>query len=244
MYREFLMNKWVLSGVAFLILFSFSCYLWYEYETVPYKQEATETAEIARQWKTEKSRTSGLVETVSAQPDGDSRASTGQPITQTTTNDVVETENRKYPVKTDGKPQVEQNDVSVSPFGFGPYPKVPEDYPSKVSWNRHYPDATDEVRRELELISRVLVKLWTDGDKNFRGGSTYKGKVYPHYNDTVYVKYKYGMIDGRWTKYGVRAKSGPQVSYNMSDLDNPPPHLRILDLDSSGFDPYQFLDLP
>jgi len=244
MVGEFLTNRWKLGVVGFLILFAGVCYLWYQHDTAPYRQEAAETAVLVHQSETEKLKTTDAADKAAPQSFADSTMSTEKPITQTTTNEVVETENRKYPVKTDGKPQVEQNDVSVSPFGFGPYPKVPEDYPSKVSWNRHYPDATDEVRRELELISRVLVKLWTDGDKNFRGGSTYKGKVYPHYNDTVYVKYKYGMIDGRWTKYGIRAKSGPQVSYNMSDLDNPPPHLRILDLDSSGFDPYQFLDLP
>lgn len=242
MLRDYLTDKWTLTGVAFLILFSFACVLWYQYDTSPAKQEAAKTAELARQWDIEKSDTDSTAETVLPQASADGTPLTAdKQLTETPVTKNIE------PTHTKVDPSAEVTgsvDVPVSPFGFGPYPEVPEDYPSKVSWNRHYPDATDEVRRELELISRVLVKLWTDGDKNFRGGSTHKGRVYPHYNDTVYVRYKYGMVDGKWTKYGVRAKSGPQVSYNMSDLDNPPSHLRVLDLDSSGIDPYQFLDLP
>lgn len=238
-------SKWILAGVAFLILFAGACFWWYQHEIAPYKQEVAKTAKLRQQWETPvTTNTHRETELVSDRTAVDSTPQTAKKQLTETTREVIETENTKYNATIQVKPQMEQNDVRVSLFGFGPYPKVPEDYPSKVAWNRHYPDATDEVRRELELISRVLVKLWTDGDKDFRGGSTYKGKIYPHYNDTVYVQYKYRMIDGRRVKYVTRTKSGPQVSYNISDLDNPPPHLRILDLDSSGIDPYQFLDLP
>jgi hypothetical protein len=241
MLRDIITHKWILGAVGFLIVLSVACVLWYQQDMAPYKQEAAQTAETAQQWKIEKSNTGSGAETASPQAPADSTTLTAEKQRTNTTSVTKDAEPTQAQAETE---TAEMAEVRVSPYGFGPYPEVPEDYPSKVSWNRHYPDATDEVRRELELISRVLVKLWTDGDKNFRGGSTYKGKIYPHYNDTVYVQHKYKMIDGKMVKYATRAKSGPRVSYNVSDLDNPPPHLRILDLDSSGIDPYQFLDLP
>ena len=139
----------------------------------------------------------------------------------------------------------DDEDLGESPFGFGRYPKVPVDYLDVVSWKLNYPDDTPEwVKIEHELICRVLVKLWDDGDKNFRGGSTHKGKVYPHYDDTVYVKFKYKIFDGKRQMVGMRGKSGPHVNYTEDDLLDPPPHLRVLDLDSAGIDPYNFLNLP
>ena len=140
-------------------------------------------------------------------------------------------------------------DVRISPYGFGPYPEVPPDFPSLLSWNdpeRHV-NLPDHALKNIELLERVLIKLWTDGDKGFRGGSTHKGKVYPHYDNTVYVRYaETEMPDGTIKRYPTYLKSGPHVNYNAHDflLGNPPDHLCILELDSTGIDPYQFLDLP
>lgn len=90
--------------------------------------------------------------------------------------------------------------------------------------------------------SRLL--LWNEGERNFRGGSTHNGKVYPHYNDVVYYKFtpirdNEGNIRGGSTSI----KSGPHVKFTRADLKNPPPGLRVLELDSSGIDPYQYLNL-
>ena len=127
----------------------------------------------------------------------------------------------------------------MSPFGFGPYPEVPEDYPSKVTWN--YWDSA-----QGELLVRVLVKLWTEGEQNFRGGGTHKGKVYPWYYNTIYVKFReYKNADGEIVLRAGTKMSGPRVDWSeVDDWLNPPPHIRILDIDSSGIDPYQYLDLP
>ena len=137
--------------------------------------------------------------------------------------------------------KAETTEVRVSPHGFGPYPEVPEDYPSDVEWEEN-PDNPD---RTYELMDRVFVKLWTSGEKNFLGGSTHDGKIYPHYYDTVYI----GIKETRRADGGVlrvkRRKSGPFVRYSLQELEeNPPPHIRILDLETSGIDPYQYLDLP
>ena len=142
--------------------------------------------------------------------------------------------------------EVPAEDVAVSPFGFGPYPEVPADYRSVVVWlQSDYDELPTHAQKNFELIHRVLIKLWASGEKGFRGASTYKGKVYPHYYNTVYVGVsEYELPNGKKVQYISRRKSGPHVDYNGVDLLNPPPHIRVLDIESSGIDPYQYLELP
>ena len=135
----------------------------------------------------------------------------------------------------------ETEEVRMSPFGFGPYPEVPEDMPG-----RHLYITWEDKTSSSELLSRVLIKLWTSGERNFRGGSTHEGKIYPHYNDVVYVSRRpiIGKISGTIIGYVTHTKSGPQVNFTDADLLDPPPELRVLDLETSGIDPYQYLNLP
>ena len=85
--------------------------------------------------------------------------------------------------------------ISVNPFGCGE-PHILSDFP-------------DEARRNIELIDRVLVKLWQQGDRGIVGGSTYDGKIYPHYNDVVYVRWKEQELpDGRCSSLRFKTERG------------------------------------
>ena len=86
--------------------------------------------------------------------------------------------------------------VAVSPFGFGPYPEIPADYPHGVSWinpsEKLLRPERREHRKRLELIDRVMVQAWTDGDHNFDGATgngSGDGKVYLTYPNVIYVEY-------------------------------------------------------
>ncbi len=223
MSREILTNRWFLGGCGFLIAFGIACYFWYQHELAPYRQEAAKTQQQLE--ATQKS--SPTNKTVNAV------GPTSEGIDNSKSQKVVLLEKAEI-------------DAPISPYGFGPYPDVPSDFPP-VSWNDSEGQANlpDHANKNIELIERVLIKLWIQGDKSFHGsGSTHNGKVYPHYDNTVYVRYnKYELPDGTMQRYPTSVLSGPQVIYSMEDLLNPPDHLRILDLDSSGIDPYQFLNL-
>lgn len=52
MYRELLTNKWVLSGISFLIVLSVACILWYKHDTAADKQAATEVERLLYQSET------------------------------------------------------------------------------------------------------------------------------------------------------------------------------------------------
>ena len=135
-------------------------------------------------------------------------------------------------------------EVPVSPFGFGPYPEIPRDYPARPTWERKgYDTFSQDTQRELELLDRVLIKLWKQGERGYRGGSTANGKVYPHYKNTAYVRY--GTTgDGR--QYIARYKGDPAIRISPEQMrrgELPAGIMRVLDIDAEGIDPYQFLDL-
>lgn len=135
-------------------------------------------------------------------------------------------------------------EVPVSPFGFGPYPEVPDDYFGIPVWmqNTNLPDTTE---KNVELIDRVLIKLWQQGDTAIVGGSTYRGKIYPHYEDTVYIRWTEATAsDGTPYRYISRRK-GASLLPTAEDIENGdiPPGFKIIELDNAGYDPYTFLDL-
>lgn len=236
--------RWFIGGIVVLLLVAGACYLWYHYDTAPERKAAADAEAFARQWeKNQKAKPKTTVKqaTDGTPAEGDT-TSTAEKLTTDTTPAADKTE--PSPAETPAQ-NAETAEVRVSPHGFGPYPEVPEDYPSGVVWNEDSPYANEASLKRFELMDRVLVKLWTEGNKNFRGGSTHNGKVYPHFNNTVYVRFaEYKRGDGKTIRYPARVKSGPHVSYTRTDLLNPPPHLRILDLDTSGIDPHQYLSLP
>ena len=136
-------------------------------------------------------------------------------------------------------------DVPVSPYGFGPYPKVPSDFPFTPTWL--WPEASLQNVNGLkyhELRFRVLIKLWNEGDTQFTGASINPdtSKVYPSYPNTVYLRYTEDGMGGKT----VLVKRGPDVSKEdeAQIIDgNAPPGIQILDYDTSGIDPYTYLDL-
>ena len=228
-------TKWIIGGAFILLIVATGCILYYQHSTAADKQAAEQADKLLQQWKADKAQqttTADKEETIT--PAESTTPTAEKPINKIGEETETGTDKATEPINIATSEQDNTEEVDVSPFGFGPYPKVPDDYPGgEVDWVlRSTPSG--------ELLTRVLIKLWTEGERNFRGGSNHRGKVYPHYYDTVY-------LDIQETEYGrvVRRKSGPFVDFDTStDIDNPPPHIRILDLDTSGIDPYQYLNLP
>ena len=145
-------------------------------------------------------------------------------------------------------------DVRVSPFGFGPYPEVPADLPETIgipwNWSEEMRHQFKDHLRDFELMTRVLIKLWNQGDKDFTGGEIrYNSIVYPRYPNTVYVRYTANFEE---VEDGFTEGSSADVSAGrgVSDQDierimngETPPGIRILDMDTDGINAYSFLNL-
>lgn len=138
-------------------------------------------------------------------------------------------------------------EVPVSPFGFGPYPEVPVDFFKTPIWQLDLPDVPEDVAKNLELIDRVLIKLWQQGDRDIVGGFLQNGKVYPNYPDTVYVEKSVEESDdklGKTTYSQITGPPGTGIYHQDIREGNTPAHLTLIPMDNDqGIDPYSFLDL-
>lgn len=129
--------------------------------------------------------------------------------------------------------------VRVSPFGFGPYPEVPEGCPvPRNIW--HASDA------QMELLFRVAIQKWNEGER-FNGCSTGDGKVYLHYPNTVYIQYGEPAVNDsgiliRPITHVISANIG--MSPEQMRAGDIPAGIHVLEYGKDGIDPYEYLDLP
>ena len=134
--------------------------------------------------------------------------------------------------------------VPVSPHGFGPYPEIPADYPKDMTptWVKY-----ENPSRDHELMHRVLIKLWNQGDHNVSGAFMESGLIYPLYPNTAYVTYDYAeMPDGTRRRF-IRDTRGPTGTTPTIPPEGGPAVLpegvTAMDMDNAGINPYEFLDL-
>ena len=138
-------------------------------------------------------------------------------------------------------------DRSVTGFE---YPEVPGDYPYKVFWQRPAAERAQlpsVLVREQELLSMVMVKLWSEGDHDFTGGVLKEnGTFYPLYPEIAYVEWDQNEApDGTVYRYVSRVltTSENDSSMIMDQLNNgeTPEGIRIVDYKSAGINSYEFL---
>ena len=249
MFRDVISSKWLLGSFIFTVFFSIGCFLWYQNEERKIREQQAEFTAFVQQMKEDESEitthadeqkvsitedTPEVIETLSDTVDTDTFSETFEEITEE-----------------------ETEDERVSPFGFGPYPKIPDDYPKSMSpvwvWSedrRMVCESDPDRLKNFELIGRVLIKLWEQGERNFMGGtlSYNNGRVYPLYFNTAYVSYRELVkLDGTVHRYiggFLRGPGFPRLTHKerMSGNFVLPPDARILDMDEAGIDPYSFLN--
>ncbi len=128
----------------------------------------------------------------------------------------------------------------VSPFGFGPYPEIPPDYPDQDIW-----DNVHGMELYSELVIRTRIALWNQGIRTVGAvrNNTYN-LIYPIIDDVVYIKWADNLgADGK--PYVQRVLTSPTTD-DSYDLHKGifPPHLTVYEFPDGGIDPYAFLDLP
>ena len=108
---------------------------------------------------------------------------------------------------------------------------------------------------EHELICRVLIKLWNQGDRKFVDGlySHNDGKVYPIYDDVVYVQWREKTLDwGKWKdnpiniRYIATQKSTRDYRFEPEDFidgtwSTKYPGVTFVNNEDAGYDPATFL---
>lgn len=124
------------------------------------------------------------------------------------------------------------------------YPEVPPGFPFRVIWEvpeEQRAEIPPGLFEELEVLGLVMIQLWKEGDHDFTGAFMANGRVFPTYPDVAYVKWEEAEEPGEW-----RITEVSTVDSSISDqLLNGviPPGIEIVDQDTSGIDPSEFLVL-
>ena len=130
------------------------------------------------------------------------------------------------------------------------YPKVPDDYPFNTPiWQRPEEEQARIPPEQLEkriLLNMAMVKLWSGGDHDFTAAVIENGTFYPIYPDVAYVEWEqYKESDGTIYRYvgSVLTSSENDSDAIMEQLNKgeTPAGIRIVDYQSAGIDPYEFL---
>ncbi len=141
--------------------------------------------------------------------------------------------------------------AAESPYGFGPYPEVPQDFIERYGppiWFNPPENLPTSTLRDVELIDRVKIQKWIDGDREFTNGVYENGKIYLNYPNTFYVRYTSATFpDGTHLRYISSVISGQQLPLTPEQLlaGEIPKGVNLIDMESQdvGIEPLPFLGL-
>ena len=134
-------------------------------------------------------------------------------------------------------------DVPVSPYGFGPYPPLPE------GWG---PETWNNISANHELMARVEVKLISQGI-NVEGSAMEDGLVYPIIKGILYVKWRTSPGPSGVERYISDTLGHPDDGDRIASIkeergmdfseDDIPSDIKLVPFEEGGIDPYEFLGL-
>ena len=139
--------------------------------------------------------------------------------------------------------EVKKEAELVSPFGLGPYPKLPDGYPDpEIFWEQYCKNI------EVELLNRVDFKMRENGtrDKYSSIGTAYlNGKfvIEAIEKESILVEY---ITDANGNKKIVSATGAPDLvppGVIYQDENDVPSHIKVVTLEDIAIDPYQYLGL-
>lgn len=141
-------------------------------------------------------------------------------------------------------------DISISPFGYGAYPEVPEGFPLPVSWQWSDEEKLEfgpEHMRNQEVIDRVLIKLWNQGDHEFYGAIGDDKTVYPLYRNTVYIEWTEIELPDGTTHRHISGFCGPNNFPNLTLAQQMegevPAGFHVLDMHEDAIHVSEFLNI-
>lgn len=138
--------------------------------------------------------------------------------------------------------EVREEPELVSPFGLGPYPKLPDEYPDPETFWVECEDINDE------LVTRVHIQMKKDGTLDRYssvGGDFLNGKlvITPLEPGTICFKY---ATNSKGEQIVVGATGDPDVlgpGTIFRDESEVPSRVKVVTLEEIAIDPYQYLGL-
>ena len=255
MFRDIFTNKWIIGGVAFLIVFAVACVFWYRYDTAPDRKSAAEAEKLLQQWAEKKAAPDDKMEQAAdiVSTESENQTENTAEVTEykgrlLRPGDIVDgriflgTEPPSPELLAQLGVQPRSQDEIISPYGFGPYPELPEGF-GPITWPRKSANS--------ELRIRVKIKLLNQGVP-VKGSIMENGLVYPIIKGVRYViwgesdgkQYLRRSLghpdDGDYMRTIKKEKNARDESITAADF----PGIKLVPFEEGGIDPYTFLDLP
>ncbi len=134
------------------------------------------------------------------------------------------------------------------------FPETPEGFPMTPIWDDDmFPNYQKGDMHDHEMIYRVLIKLWNQGDHDFINGvlDFGNGRVYPLYPDTIYVKWKKRVVRSPdnsprtirvpRTLVGTHDRNFTLEELYIKGVEASYPEINFVEEDTAGYDPETFL---
>lgn len=247
------LNRWYIGSCIFFIGFAMICYLWQKYDIASFEEQILSPKPINSQGNKSKLKK----EKVYKSSLNDDRIVEKNNFVEKkfkTMHDEsgFEKKSIKMNFTKEEYPNTESDldfsnknvELRISPFGFGPYPNIPDGFPFEDPWTSVI-NLTDKEAKNFELIHRVHIKLWNEG-KRPEGLSYENGVIYATYPNTIYVTWDYDENEeGTIERYPSEVTSGTLTDEANALLDEGiiPPDVIVYDHNEVGIDPYTYLEL-
>ena len=248
MFRDMLSDRGLMAGLVFFVLIVGGTQFYYWRVRHAEAAKVAQTAQaVQRLQNTKRARTAQDVDVPTRT---ETLRETQTPLFTDDTNSVIPDETPAFGDEADltdaflpddiTLPNAEDPiDVPVSPYGFGPYPELPE------GWS---PDTFPAISANHELLTRVRIKLVSQGIET-EGASMENGLVYPVIKGTIYVEWKerrgpdgvFKFISGMLGHPDDTDRLGRERPLEEKDI---PSNVKLVPFAEGAIDPYTFLDLP
>lgn len=268
MLRELFSSRLILAGLVILFMVAGACwfYSWHVQRTVDAELAKTDAMLHSPKNDGKTRYAQDTVDTILVDSEqakksletGDTQMSDNTAVSPVdNASEMLDTADASLPEEAPAE------DVPVSPFGFGPYPEVPADYPDTVPW--HWSEefiaklekaiegnlqmrgvSFTEHLKISELMARVAIKLLNEGH-NFDGLTSLDqtGLFYPGEPDVLYVEWREATLPNggvkRYMSQTIGSLSGISIAA-QEGREPPPDEIEIRSLED-GIDPYEFLGL-
>ena len=243
--------KYIIGMILILIIVSIGYYFWYTWDVGSFKDKLMQSTEDASNIKEDESEFN-FAEASKINKDlhkefNNSVSNTDSELKDSESKeDDVQSEHGHIHTHEDD----EEEEIQESPFGFGVYPEIPKGFPVAASWNFPSDMFPSEIQRQGELVSRVLIKLYNEGDHGFIAGKWHKGEVYPIYPNTFYVEVNENNIEveGKILRTENIRILGPSGTRDVQkrlekaiSVGQTLPGVRVRNMQEYGIDPYDYL---
>ncbi len=253
MFREFLSSRLIQGGIVFCVLCvgGSLLYSWH----VDRATEKAMTRHDRFLQAREKHNETRPAETVKAPTDTETPGLVNTPLETTDTPMPDETEAKTIDATEFAalEDALLPDEMSSEAEVHADFPEVPKEFPLTPVWDDdRFPNYQKGDMPDHETISRVLIKLWNQGDHGFVNGylSYTNGRVYPLYPDTLYVTWKEEIVGGPDTPRTIRVPGTivgthdrhftPEELYFFG-VEASYPDINFVDKHTAGIDPETFL---